>query len=107
MSVLPTLISQAETSATAVKAAADNFVLWLNNVRNDIAQVEADLAAKRRLYDTEIARLNRAIEDKRKELADVERTLAQARRDTERERKNTEVERKRLREIVDNALTAA
>jgi hypothetical protein len=106
MTALPTLITEYQTKATAMKATADDLITWLSNHRNDMHQVEADLAAKRRLYDTEIARLNRAIEDKRKELADVERTLAQARRDTERERKNTEVERKRLREIVDQTLAA-
>jgi chromosome segregation ATPase len=104
MSALPTLITEAETKAAAMKAAVDDLVGWLNTVRTDIAQCEADLAGKRRAADTETARLRAQIEERRKELADAERELAQVRKQVEREKHEIGMERQRLLKTVDEVL---
>jgi len=104
MSALPTLIIQAETSATAVKAAADQFVGWLNNVRNDIARCEEELAQKRRVADTEIARLRADIQRLQSERADEERKLAVVQKTIERERKQWDLEKKRTLQSFDEVL---
>jgi septal ring factor EnvC (AmiA/AmiB activator) len=104
MSALPTLIIQAETSATAVKAAADQFVTWLNNVRNDIPRCEEELAQKRRVADTEIAKLRASIDERKRELASAEQELRQVRRDLERERKEIGMEKQRLFKSLDEVL---
>jgi hypothetical protein len=101
---LATLITNAETSAHAVKAAADSFVVWLSNVRTDIEKCEADLAAKRRAADTEVHRLKMAIEERRKELAKVEHELAEVRKAIDIERREIGRERERLRNVIDHAL---
>jgi predicted nucleic acid-binding Zn-ribbon protein len=107
MTALPTLITDAEVRATALKAAADNFVLWLNNMRNDIAKVEAELADKRRFADAEIARLRSQIDELKRDHASAERELAQVRAKIEHERKEIGRERANLLKTIDNAFTPA
>jgi chromosome segregation ATPase len=104
MSDLPRLILDCETSASRVKAALDDLVGWLNSIRTDAAQAEADLAAKRRVGDTEIAKLRVQIDERKKELASAEQELRQVRRDLERERKEVSMEKKRLLQSLDEAL---
>jgi len=94
---LATLITNAETGAHAVKAAAETFVDWLKSVQADVEQ-------KRRAADTEVARLKAAIEERRKELANAERELRDVRRDLERERKEIGRERERLLKTVEGVL---
>jgi hypothetical protein len=104
MSELPKLIVKAETSATAVKAADDDFVGWLNNVRNDITLCEQELAQKRRAADTEIAKLRASIDERKKELASAELELRQVRNDMERERKEVGLEKQRLIRSLDEVM---
>jgi predicted nucleic acid-binding Zn-ribbon protein len=104
MSQAPTLITQAETSALAIKTAADNFVGWLSSIRSDIAKCEAELEAKRRAANTELARLRADIERLQSERAEEERKLVQIRKDIERERKEIGAERKRLLATVEGVL---
>ena len=102
--ILATLITNAETGAHAVKAAAETFVDWLKSVQADVERCEADLEQKRRAADTEVARLKAAIEERRKELANAERELRDVRRDLERERKEIGRERERLLKTVEGVL---
>jgi septal ring factor EnvC (AmiA/AmiB activator) len=104
MSELPRLIVDAESKATAAKAAMDDFVVWLSNVRNDIARCEQELADKRRVADTEIAKLRASIDERKRELASVELELRQVRRDLERERKEVGLEKQRLIRSLDEVM---
>jgi hypothetical protein len=104
MSELPRLMIDCETRASSVKGALDDLVNWLNSVRNDIAQAEADLVAKRRVADTAIAKLRAQIDERKKELASAELELRQVRRDLERERKEVGLEKQRLIRSLDEVM---
>jgi predicted nucleic acid-binding Zn-ribbon protein len=106
MSELPKLIINAETSAHAVKAAADTFVGWLKSIQADVQRCEADLEQKRRAADTEIARKRAQIEELTKEYAALERSYSELHAKVERERKEIGAERDRLRRTVDQVLAA-
>jgi hypothetical protein len=104
MSALPTLITEAETKATAIKAVLDDLVTWLNNVRNDMQRCETELEQKRRVYDTETARYRADIQRLQSERADEERKLAQVQKTIEREKKEIGMEKERLFRSLDEVL---
>jgi predicted nucleic acid-binding Zn-ribbon protein len=107
MSQAPTLITNAETAAMAVKTAADDFVGWLSSVRADIQKIEDELAQKRRAADTEVARLRAELEKLRSERDKAERELAAVRKEVAKERAEIGQERARLLRTVEGVLGAA
>jgi septal ring factor EnvC (AmiA/AmiB activator) len=104
MSDLPRLITDCETSASRVKGVLDDFVVWLSNVRNDIAKSEAELVEKRRLADQQTALLQSQIAKLKAEHANAELELRQIRKQIERERSDLGMEKKRLLQSLDEAL---
>jgi chromosome segregation ATPase len=87
MSPLPSLIVELEAKSTSLTTAISNFVGFVKSIKSAVEQCEAELAAKRRAHDTEVARMGAEIAQTRRDQDAAERELREVRKELEKERK--------------------
>jgi SMC interacting uncharacterized protein involved in chromosome segregation len=107
MSELPKLTVNAETSAHAVKVAADNWLGYVKSMQTDMQRCEAELEQTRRAADQLIAQLQAQIAKLKAEHANAELDLKQIRKQIERERSELGQEKRRLLKSLDDVLSGA
>jgi peptidoglycan hydrolase CwlO-like protein len=91
------LIVDAEGKAASLTTAIQNFVGYIKGVKAAVEQCEAELERQRRAAGEEVARLQREIEQTRRDQRDAERELAEVRRTLEREKREIGAEKARFK----------
>jgi hypothetical protein len=100
--VIDTLITQAQVASKSCVTAADNWLGYLQNAREQSLRVAASLADARRVADAERARLRTEIDKSRKELDQVNLSISDARKDLERTLKARDNLKAEMRSLYDH-----
>ena len=100
--VIDTLITQAQVASKSCVTAADNWLGYLQNAKEEALRVSAGLAEARRVADAEKARLRAEIDKSRKELDQVNLSINEARKDLERTLKARDNLNAEMRSLYDH-----
>jgi hypothetical protein len=102
--VIDTLITQAQVASKSCVTAADNWLGYLQNAKEEALRVAASLTDAYRLADAERARLRAEIERAHSELAEATAELGKVRKEIERERKQIELEKANFRKLMNDVV---